>query len=85
MKKGQGLPFEVLVKLLEIIYFSIFTVWQFQFIFFLAINLINTAVGLFKFALGLTGIIELTVLQNGRISEVYSIQYQKSFLDFKRL
>ena len=84
MKKGQGLPFEVLVKLLEIIYFSIYTVWQFQFIFFLAINLINTAVGLFKFALGLTSIIELTVLQNGRISEVHSIQYQKSFLDFKR-
>ena len=38
MKKGQGLPFEVLGKLLEIMYFYIFTVWQFQFIFFLVIS-----------------------------------------------
>ena len=38
MKKGQGLPLEVLGKLLEIIYFSIFTVWQFQIILFLVIS-----------------------------------------------
>ena len=37
MKKGQGLPFKVFRKLLEIIVFSAFTVWQFQFVFFLAI------------------------------------------------
>ena len=34
----QGLPSEVLGKLLEIIYFSIFIVWQFQFIVFLVIS-----------------------------------------------
>ena len=37
MKEGQG-PFEVLGNLLEIIYFSIFTVFQFQIIFFLLIR-----------------------------------------------
>ena len=34
MEKGHGLPFEVPGKLLEIICISLFTVWQFQFIFF---------------------------------------------------
>ena len=60
MKTGQGLSFEVLGKLLEIIYFSIFTVWHFQFIFFLVIS----------------EIIKLIHKINGRISEVHSIQYQ---------
>ena len=65
MKKKKGLPFEVLEKPLEIIYFSIFTS---QFISLLVISeiiiswfirLINAPVGLFKFPLG-RGIIELT-------------------------
>ena len=64
-EKKKGLPFEVLEKPLEIIYFSIFTS---QFISLLVISeiiiswfirLINAPVGLFKFPLG-RGIIELT-------------------------
>ena len=64
-EKRKGLPFEVLEKPLEIIYFSIFTS---QFISLLIISeiiirwfirLINAPVGLFKFPLG-RGIIELT-------------------------
>ena len=90
-KKGKDLPFEVLGKLLEIICFCIFTVWQFQFIFFLVISEIiklvrlinNSPIGLFKFPLG-RDIIESTV-QNGSISEVHSIQYQNLSLDFGRL
>ena len=57
---GQGLPFEVFWQLLEIIYFSIFTVLQFQFIFFpfigeiteLICKTINAPVGLYKLPLG---------------------------------
>ena len=79
MKKGQGLPFEVPGKLLEIIYISIFTVWQFQFIFVSSsvklvswfIRLINAPVSLLKLPLG-RDITELTV-ENGRISDIQSI------------
>ena len=46
------------------------------------IRLIHAPVGLFKLPLG-RDIAKLTV-QNGTISEVQSIQYQNSFLDFRR-
>ena len=82
VKKEQGLPFEVLGKLLEIIYFSSLQFGNFSSISFSSavrllswfMILIKTTVGLFKFPLNLRDSFELTV-QNGRISVAHSIHY----------